>query len=64
MKQRKALSAEMERLAPATQPSKQLGKNEQEQISKQLLDGIDALESLGRTEEADTLRAILSSLKK
>lgn len=63
MMQRKALNKEMERLAPALTPPEQLGKNEQEHISKQLLGGIDALESLGKSDEANRLREILSDLE-
>ena len=63
MKQREALHAEMKRLAPTDKSAEQLGRDEQEHISKQLLGGIDALESLGKSEEANMLREILSGLK-
>ena len=64
MKRRKALNVELEQLAPPVKPTDQLDKDESVLISRQLLGGIDALESLGRSDEANVLRQILSGLNK
>ena len=61
MKQRESLSAELERLAP--DPAEQLEEKQRVRLSKQLLSGIDALESLGKSDEANRLREILAGLE-
>jgi len=63
MKQRAELSSEMQRLSIEVQPE-ELGDEETVRVKQQLLSGIDALEFLGKSDEASRLREILGDLKK
>jgi len=63
MKQRKELNAEMLRLSLEVQPKTEFEGQGRIRIKQQLLSGIDALEFLGRSDEAKQLREILSGLE-
>lgn len=66
VKKRKALAAEIERLAPSGTPTGKLAKPsghlDQELIARKLLDAIETLESLGKSEQANQIRKVLSEL--
>ena len=64
MKQRAELSAEMQRLSLEVEPKVELEGQERIRVKQQLLSGIDALEFLGKSDEAKQLREILGRLEK
>ena len=64
MKHRAELSSEMQRLSLEVQPKVELDDQERIRVKQQLLSGIDALEFLGKTDEAKQLREILGGLEK
>ena len=63
-KQRRELGAEMQRLSIEVRPKVELDGQEQIRVKQQLLSGIDALELLGKSDEAKRLREILGGLEK